>query len=410
VKYLEKIDGFLDSSIDEIIDLQRILTAIPAISPESGGEWEKKKADSLRRILDRMGLGPVADFPAPDERVPSAVRPNLVIKRKGRKSDRTIWIMSHLDVVPPGDLKNWNSDPYELRREGDLIYGRGVEDNHQGLVASVFALKAIVNLELQTEHDIGCIFVADEETGSKFGIQYLLKEHPEIFGKNDLVLVPDSGNPEGTLVEVAEKSILWLKITTRGKQCHASRPYNGKNAFVAASELVIKIRELYKAFPVIDSLFDPPYSTFEPTKKEPNVPNINTIPGTDVFYVDCRIMPSIQIEEVVSWIRKKANRICKKHGVDMDFEFIQKEQAAPPTPADSPLVTALKEAIRQVHGKEGQPMGIGGGTVAAYFRRHGLHAVVWSTLSESAHQANEFCKLSNLIKDARVFARVLLKL
>ncbi len=408
MKNLKKIDTKIENFLENMIDLQAKLVAIPAIDPDSGGEGENVKATELKRILENMELGPVEEYRAPDKRVPCGYRPNLVIRREGSDPDRTIWIMSHLDVVPAGDLEKWSSDPFVLRREGDLIFGRGVEDNHQGLVASVFAYRAIVEAGTPLKNNIGCIFVADEETGSKFGIQYLLREHPELFEKNDLILVPDSGNPEGTMIEIAEKSILWLKIITRGKQCHASRPYKGRNAFAAASELAAKIHDMYKVFPQMDPLFDPPYSTFEPTKKEANVPNINTIPGHDVFCVDCRVMPGIPLEEISGWIRIQADEICRKNEVGIDFEFVQKEQAAQPTPEDSPIVDYLKKAIREVYKVDAKAMGIGGGTVAAYFRRHNLHAAVWSRLDECAHQPNEFCRLSNLIGDSKVFARVLL--
>jgi len=57
-----------------------------------------------------------------------------------------------------------------------------------------------------------------------------------------------------------------------------------------------------------------------------------------------------------------------------------------------------------VHGIRPQPRGIGGGTVAAFLRRLGLPAVVYSKIHETAHQPNEYCVLDNLISDAKVFA------
>ena len=49
-------------------------------------------------------------------------------------------------------------------------------------------------------------------------------------------------------------------------------------------------------------------------------------------------------------------------------------------------------------------MGIGGGTVAAFFRRAGLPAAVWCTVSDTAHQPNEYCLISNILTDAKIFA------
>ena len=70
-------------------------------------------------------------------------------------------------------------------------------------------------------------------------------------------------------------------------------PASGNNAFYAGSKLLIRLREgLYAKFDRRDPIFSPDTSTFEPTKKDANVPNVNTIPGTDVFYMDCRVLPS----------------------------------------------------------------------------------------------------------------------
>ena len=84
------------------------------------------------------------------------------------------------------------------------------------------------------------------------------------------------------------------------------------------------------------------------------------------------------------------------------------QEAAPPTPIDSPVVDVLSKAINRVTGLTAKPMGIGGGTVAAFFRRAGLHAAVWSTVSPTAHQPNEYCSLKNIMTDAKIMATVFL--
>jgi len=70
------------------------------------------------------------------------------------------------------------------------------------------------------------------------------------------------------MIEVAEKSILWLKVRTLGKQAHGSTPEKGINSFKAASFLITELQQLYKTFGKKEQLFSPPISTFEPTKKK----------------------------------------------------------------------------------------------------------------------------------------------
>jgi len=55
---------------------------------------------------------------------------------------------------------------------------------------------------------------------------------------------------------------------------------------------------------------------------------------------------------------------------------------------------------------DAKPIGVGGGTVGAYFRRKGIQTAVWSTLDDLAHQPNEYCKIENIVNDAKVFLHV----
>jgi succinyl-diaminopimelate desuccinylase len=170
----------------------------------------------------------------------------------------------------------------------------------------------------------------------------------------------------------------------------------------------VALDDLQGEFPRHNPLFRPPMSTFEPTRKEANVPNINTIPGRNVFYLDCRVLPDYDLAQVIERVRALATAAADKFGVSLEVETVQALPSAPPTAPDAPVVKALQQAIRQVYGREATPQGIGGGTVAAFFRQAGLPAAVWMTANDCAHQPNEFCFLSHLLGDAKVLAHVCL--
>jgi succinyl-diaminopimelate desuccinylase len=393
---------------DEMVDLQVRLCAIPAVAPASGGEGEAKKAEFLAGFLKGSHFKDITLIKAPDLDAPSGYRPNLLAYYRGRSSARTIWVMTHTDVVPPGEVSLWRGNPYKAWIEHGRIYGRGVEDNQQDMVASLFAVKAFQAEGLRPAYDVGIALVADEETGSEKGIAHVLKTS-KAFRKKDLIIVPDAGDEKGTMIEVAEKSILWLKITTLGKQAHGSTPEKGRNSFKAASFMVTELQKLYRFYPKRDRLFDPPISTFEPTKKEANVPNVNTIPGEDIFYMDSRILPDYTVPGVQRTIREIAAGIERRFKVKIKIEVQQKASAAPPTAADAPVVGALRKAVKAVYRKDAKPMGIGGGTVAALFRRAGFAAACWSKLDETAHQPNEYCIIDNMVGDAKVFAHVFIQ-
>jgi len=398
------ISDWLDGQTDAVIKLETLLTAHPALAPESGGQGEEKKCRALEEWLKEQGITDLQRFDAPDSRVDCGFRPNLVATIQGKSDRRSVWIIAHLDVVPVGELSLWSSDPWKVYEKGGKIFGRGVEDNQQGLCSGVFAALAFIKNGIVPEHTVKLLFAADEEVGSVYGIQYLLKKH-KLFRKQDIIIIPDGGDSQGETIEVAEKNLLWMKLVIRGKQAHGSMPNLGNNAFLAGSALALKLNALEKKFKKRDKLFEPPYSTFQPTKKEANVPNVNTIPGEDVFYMDCRILPCYSLAEVRTEARACIAEIEEKYGVKIKYS---EEQAveSPATPVDAPVVGELAAAVKKVTGKKARPIGIGGGTVGGYLRIKGYDAAVWSTLDETAHQPNEYCKVKNLIRDAKVLASV----
>lgn len=381
----------------EMVETLSKLIEIKALSPEWGGDGEFDKAEYLMGKLEGFE---VDRFDAKDSRAKYGVRPNIVAKLHG-KSDRTIWYVSHLDVVPEGDINLWDSDPFKAVIKNGRIYGRGSEDNGQAIVSTLYAVKSIIKLGLKPNYTIGLAFVADEETGSKYGIQYLLKK--KIFNKDDLFVVPDAGSPTGKAIEIAEKSILWIKFKIYGIQAHASTPKN-LNASRRAMKFLLDLDEkLHAKFNLTNNLFKPPVSTFEPTKREKNVDNINTIPGLDVSYIDCRILPEYDVDEVVSFIEDVRKFYEIRDNAKIEMEIIQKE-SSPMTPESSEIVEKLKIAIEKVRNIKAEVVGIGGNTCAAFFRKAGFETAVWSTIDGTAHQPNEYAVIDNILNDAKVFA------
>jgi succinyl-diaminopimelate desuccinylase len=380
------------------------LIRIPAIAPENGGEGELKKAEKLAQTLASIGFDKIERHDATDARVPSKLRPNIVAYYNGLDSAEELWIVTHLDIVPPGEESLWTvTKPYEPKIKDERIYGRGSEDNTQSMVASIFAVKALKELGVRPKRTISLAFVADEEQGSKHGIQHLIKQN--LFKPEDLIIVPDGGEGDGGFIEIAEKSALWFRIRTIGKQAHASRPGMGLNAHRVGMQFALALdKMLHERYSEKDKYFVPPESTIEPTKKEANVDAINIVPGEDVIYFDCRILPCYSLEDVISDINDLAKQFKSKTGADIKFEPVQKTVAPKPTDAKAKIVKMLAEAVRTVRKVEPRIGGIGGGTCAAYFRRIGVPAVVWSTIDETAHQPDEYAKIENLVNDAKVYA------
>ncbi len=399
----ETIDAMRRALVMTLIDS----CSIPAVSPVSDGDGELAKLEWLQEHIKGFGFDQMERYDVEDDM--GVIRPNLVAIRKGADAGApTLWFISHTDVVPEGDLKLWETDPWKPVIVDDKVVGRGVEDNGTPMVASLYAVRALEEADVRTGCHIGCVLVADEENGSKWGIQHLLAK--DIFKPDDLIMVPDAGLPKGDFIEIAEKSILWLKFKIEGKQGHASMPHMCRNAFEAGAELAYKVnKELKATYTDEDELFDPPYSTFELTMKVANVANVNTIPGEDIFYIDCRVLPEYDTQEVLATVRGVMKQVGEKYGMPIHLSLHQHEQAAPITDEDSRVVKLLSDAIRHVVGVEPRVYGIGGGTCAAFFRKAGHNAAVWAKIDESAHQAGEYTWIENVVQMTKVFALMSLK-
>ena len=133
----------LDELRDECVEFLARICSIPALGPENQGTGEMEKYLVVRDAVLALGPDRVEEVHAPDGRVPAGVRPNLLVVFNGRDASRTLWILTHIDVVPPGEPKLWDHDPFQPRVENGFLYGRGVEDNGQALAASIFAARAV---------------------------------------------------------------------------------------------------------------------------------------------------------------------------------------------------------------------------------------------------------------------------
>lgn len=402
----EKIFKAIDALEPEMLETLSRLIAIPAVGPGGGGGGEYDKARCLEEIIGGLGFGKPELYDSPDPAAKGGVRPNLVVKIPG-KTEKRLWIVSHMDIVPEGDISLWDTSPFEAVVKDGRIYGRGSNDNCQELVASLYAAAALARLGITPEYEVCLCFVSDEELGSKHGIQYLIGLG--LFRDDDLVMVPDMGNDSGDFIEVAEKSIVWFEFELLGEQVHASMPQLGKNACRAANEFCVSLdKALHDAFPESDELFEPPVSTFEPTRRARNVDNVNTVPGREVFCFDCRVLPHVPLEEVEKVAKAEAKKIEEKHGVKINISLPQREQAPQPTAADAPIVRLTEAAMTQVLPVKPRIGGVGGGTCAAYFRRAGIPAAVWGQAADTAHMPNEYAVIEHILNEAKVFAMMML--
>jgi len=405
---MKEIFKQLEGMRNYIIELQTEMTALPAVSPHiEGGLGEHAKAEYLEKELKKLKADEIKHLDCPDKKAKNGFRPNIAAKFYGSDKTKTLWLLCHMDVVSPGDIKMWKTDPFKAVVKGDKIYGRGTEDNQQAIVSALMLVKVLRTRGGKPPINLGLLFVSDEELHSEYGLEFICKKHKNIFNKKDFFLVQDCGDEKGAGAEIAEKNVLRLKITTYGKECHGAMPANGNNAMRAGMWFgTLTDGELHKKFNKKDKMFVPQESTFEPTMKEANVPNINIIPGKDIFYWDCRYLPCYKYERIMDVIKACARKTEERFKVKVDIGVIENASSVP-TDRNAPVVKLFSAAVKEVGDASVFLYGVGGSTLACFLRNLGLDAVACGKNFDTLHAPNEYSSIKNTVYGAKIAAYIL---
>ncbi len=220
---------FIDENRGEIISTLQNLIRAKTVNPPGD---VTEGINVIRKILDDYGVEYKIIEPVKGKK-------NL-IARVGDENGKKLILNGHIDVVPEG--KKWDSDPFSGKIVGDKIIGRGSSDMKGGVVALLYSFLA--NRQ-RSNGSILLTLVADEETGGKYGIRYLI-ENGFIEGDACIVGEPTGSTVHGRYSIVAgEKGNLWLKIVSHGKPFHGSMPMLGVNAVRKMSDLIQRLPEVY---------------------------------------------------------------------------------------------------------------------------------------------------------------------
>ena len=134
---------------------------------------------------------------------------NVYARIRGRSPGQGLLLFNHLDVVAPGD--GWKSPPFEAKILGDRVYGRGTLDMKALIVCQLAAMVAVAKSGRPPAHDLVFLATADEETGSRHGMQWLLANRPDVFEGVAFAL------SEGGHTEMMSEKMTYFGIEIGGK-------------------------------------------------------------------------------------------------------------------------------------------------------------------------------------------------
>ncbi|WP_462417556.1 M20/M25/M40 family metallo-hydrolase [Kytococcus sp. Marseille-QA3725] len=236
---------------DEVVELCRELLRIDSSNYGDGtGPGEREAADHVVARLREVGLEPEVFESDPG-------RTSVVLRLEGKDRSRPGLVLhGHLDVVP-AEAADWSVDPFAGEVHDGMVWGRGAVDMKDMDAMILAVVRYMARTGQQPDRDVVVAFFADEEAGGVKGAGHLVEHHPELFaGCTEAVSevggysitvpgqqVVDGGEGRRTyLVQTAEKGIMWLTLTARGRAGHGSVP-TSDNAVVHMSRALQAIGE-----------------------------------------------------------------------------------------------------------------------------------------------------------------------
>ena len=465
--YREKIDAYIDSKKDEMIEDLKTLVRIDSQrgQAEEGkpfGDGPAKAIAAAEGLMKQYGLQ-------------TTNYDNYVVTGDFGTQEKALDILAHLDVVPV--TEDWTvTEPFQPKVVDGRIYGRGTADDKGPAIAALYALRAIRELELPMKKSVRLILGSDEECGSGDLEYYYAKEQEAPY-----TFTPDADFPliniekgsfkgefsadfpvenakayvvsftsgdkvnvvparatlvvagiEAAVVEEAAARVTaqtdvafttesqadgTVKVSAKGVAAHASTPAEGKNALTATLRLITALpldaTKGLTALLGLEALF--PYE--DTCGKQAGIDRENEESGalTLCFSImdytpehlhaifDARL-PIGCTKENTSYPVKEA---LAQYGITLDNDELREPHCVP---GDSWFVQTLLGSYERYFGKKGKALSTGGGTYVHELERGVAFGCMVPEVDNHMHGDDEFMEIEMLLRSAKIFADAILKI
>lgn len=374
-----------DISGDDPVQLLKALIACRSVTPEDAGVLGllETALAGLGFAVTRLRFEGDGSYPVD----------NLFAVR-GRGGKRLLFA-GHTDVVPPGDLANWTSDPFVPREADGKIYGRGAADMKSGVAAFVAA-----TAEVPTQ--AGTILIAitnDEEADSINGTEKLMAWAKAAGHDFDFAIVgePSSAAELGDSIKIGRRGSLSGMVTVEGMQGHVAYPERANNPLPVLAAIVTALSDT-----VIDTgTTHFPASNLEVTSIDVGNPTSNVIPAKGLLKFNIRYNDLWTPQTLADWVRGRIASVDAK-GARVRFELAGVPSRSFLSPLDS-SVDILREAIFEVAGRR-PGLSTGGGTSDARFIAPYGPVVECGLVGPSMHKADEHVAVTDVTGLTAIYA------
>jgi succinyl-diaminopimelate desuccinylase len=375
-------------AMSSTLDLTRELIARPSVSPVDGGCQEVliARLETLGFNVERMRFGEVDNFWA--------------VRRDG--DGPLLCFAGHTDVVPPGPLEQWRSEPFVPTERDGLLFGRGAADMKSGLAAMLTATESFVANGRRIAGAIAFLVTSDEEGPSVDGTRRVVDALVARGDRIDYCVVgePSSQNRFGDTIRIGRRGSLSGRLTVHGIQGHVAYPDRADNPIHRFAPALVELS---------NRVWDAGSEHFQPTSFQVSNLNAgtgapNVVPGELKARFNLRWSPA----QTVTGLKQTITAILDRHRLRYSLDWF--ESGLPYYSRPAALAAAAVEVVREHTGLTPE-LSTGGGTSDGRFiAPMGAEVIEFGGLNETIHMIDECCRIEDLERLRRIYHDLLARL
>jgi acetylornithine deacetylase/succinyl-diaminopimelate desuccinylase family protein len=326
---------------------------------------------------------------------------NVVARMKGKGRGPVIAFNAHVDTVGVGERANWKSDPFKALVKGGLVHGLGAGNCKGSMAVQLWLAEEIARQGGPASGELLFTFVADEENLGPDGMEFLRasgRVRPDV-----LIL---GAQTENNLI-VAERGVMWARITTKGRAAHAGNPSAGDNAILRMMRLVSGLQSYYDK-----ALAKRKIGAMNSTV---NVGmfhgghNTNVVPSACTVEIDRRLLPDEKVKDAFKELKHVVDGMKEPKG-SYSVEFLTGTNGFT-APANGAAVTAFDRAIKGQTGRKAKFLNATGVSDGRYYADDGIEIINFGPGSGAqGHAANESVPVASMVEAANIQFEVVKRL
>jgi succinyl-diaminopimelate desuccinylase len=370
------------------LELTEQLIRCPSVTPNDAG-CQKIIIDRLKKYdfkIESMRFGEVDNLFA----------------RHGTQSPLLVFA-GHTDVVPPGPLTAWHSDPFEPTLREGILYGRGASDMKGGVAAMIIAAEQFIQKNPHYAGSIAFLITSDEEGPTNInGTQKVVEELVKRQEKMDYCIIGEATAEQflGDQIRVGRRGSLSGKLIIYGQQGHIAFPHLAKNPIHLAAPVLHELTTT--EWDQGNEFF--PATTFQISNIHAGTGALNVIPGTLEILFNFRFSTAVTADE----LQQRVTKILEKYNLEFDCQWTL--AGKPFLTKKAKLISTVQQSIKELTQLD-TILSTGGGTSDGRFiAPTGTEVIELGPSNASVHQINEHVRVADLELLTKLYERILERL